>query len=78
MIKHYGYSAREATVWCRICRPGSVVGPQQQYLAAHEAKLVKESHVYYQEKAKAELHKRQEQKQQNQIRMFESNQQNNN
>ena len=78
MIKHYGYTAKESIAWCRICRPGSVVGPQQQYLAAHEAKLVKESHVYYQENAKAELHKRQEQKQQNQIRIFESNQQNNN
>lgn len=28
MMKHYGYSSREATAWCRICRPGSVVGPQ--------------------------------------------------
>jgi cell division cycle 14 len=78
MIKHYGYTAKESIAWCRICRPGSVVGPQQQYLAAHEAKLVKESHIYYQVKAKAELHKRQEQTLQNQMRMFQSNQQSNN
>lgn len=31
MMKHYKYTAREATAWCRICRPGCVVGPQQQY-----------------------------------------------
>ena len=29
MIKHYGYTAKESVAWCRICRPGSVVGPQQ-------------------------------------------------
>lgn len=32
MMKHYGYTAREGIAWARICRPGSVVGMQQQYL----------------------------------------------
>ena len=47
MIKHYGYSAREATAWCRICRPGSVVGPQQQYLASVEPQLKAEGKNFW-------------------------------
>eukprot|EP00607_Mallomonas_marina_P010568 CAMPEP_0182422370 /NCGR_PEP_ID=MMETSP1167-20130531/8039_1 /TAXON_ID=2988 /ORGANISM="Mallomonas Sp, Strain CCMP3275" /LENGTH=474 /DNA_ID=CAMNT_0024600379 /DNA_START=595 /DNA_END=2019 /DNA_ORIENTATION=- len=37
MMKHWGYTAKESTAWCRVCRPGSVVGPQQQYLSSVEA-----------------------------------------
>ena len=48
MIKHYGYSAKETIAWCRLCRPGSVVGPQQQYLAAMEERLVTEGHNHRQ------------------------------
>ncbi len=29
MIKKYGFTAREAISWIRLCRPGSVAGPQQ-------------------------------------------------
>ena len=32
LMKHFRMTAREATAWMRICRPGSVLGPQQQYL----------------------------------------------
>mmetsp|Transcript_64155 Transcript_64155/g.137803 ORF Transcript_64155/g.137803 Transcript_64155/m.137803 type:complete len:449 (-) Transcript_64155:40-1386(-) len=32
-MKHYGFTARSFIGWSRICRPGSVVGPQQQWLA---------------------------------------------
>ena len=46
MIKHYGYTASESTAWCRICRPGSVVGPQQQYLMSVEEKLKQEGQAY--------------------------------
>jgi len=48
MIKHYNYSAREATAWCRICRPGSVVGPQQQFLCTVEDQLMREGNAYRQ------------------------------
>lgn len=48
MIKHYGYSAREAIAWCRICRPGSIIGPQQQFLLVHEEKLRTEGLKYKQ------------------------------
>jgi len=32
MIKHHGFTAREAIGYLRVMRPGSVIGPQQQYL----------------------------------------------
>ncbi len=37
MMKHHGFGAREAIAWLRILRPGSVIGPQQQFLCAREA-----------------------------------------
>jgi cell division cycle 14 len=37
MIKHCGFTAREAMGWLRIVRPGSVIGPQQQFLCDKEA-----------------------------------------
>jgi len=32
MIKHFGFTGDEAIGWIRICRPGSIIGPQQQYV----------------------------------------------
>ncbi|XP_032592429.1 dual specificity protein phosphatase CDC14A isoform X2 [Drosophila grimshawi] len=32
MMKHYGFSALEAIAWLRLCRPGSVIGHQQQWM----------------------------------------------
>lgn len=32
VIKHYGFTAREAIAWVRLCRPGSVIGLQQEWL----------------------------------------------
>ena len=46
MMKHYGYSAREATAWCRVCRPGCVVGPQQQYLETIQERMWLEGRRY--------------------------------
>eukprot|EP00929_Paragymnodinium_shiwhaense_P108829 TRINITY_DN75177_c0_g1_i1.p1 TRINITY_DN75177_c0_g1~~TRINITY_DN75177_c0_g1_i1.p1 ORF type:complete len:456 (+),score=89.67 TRINITY_DN75177_c0_g1_i1:100-1467(+) len=31
-MKHHGWTAREIIAWCRMCRPGSILGQQQQYL----------------------------------------------
>eukprot|EP00928_Gymnodinium_smaydae_P060094 TRINITY_DN4364_c0_g4_i1.p1 TRINITY_DN4364_c0_g4~~TRINITY_DN4364_c0_g4_i1.p1 ORF type:complete len:426 (-),score=64.75 TRINITY_DN4364_c0_g4_i1:240-1517(-) len=31
-MKHYGITAMEFIAWSRLCRPGSVIGPQQQFL----------------------------------------------
>ena len=32
MMKHYRMTAPEVIAWMRICRPGCVIGPQQQFL----------------------------------------------
>ena len=32
LMKHYGFTAKEVIAWMRICRPGMVIGPQQQYM----------------------------------------------
>jgi len=31
-MKHFGFAARAFIGWNRICRPGSILGPQQQFL----------------------------------------------
>eukprot|EP00928_Gymnodinium_smaydae_P046468 TRINITY_DN30963_c0_g1_i1.p1 TRINITY_DN30963_c0_g1~~TRINITY_DN30963_c0_g1_i1.p1 ORF type:complete len:388 (-),score=67.51 TRINITY_DN30963_c0_g1_i1:219-1382(-) len=31
-MKHHGFPARPFIAWIRICRPGSILGPQQQFL----------------------------------------------
>lgn len=31
-MKHYRLTASQCMAWLRICRPGSVIGPQQQFL----------------------------------------------
>lgn len=36
MIKNFGFSAPEAIGWIRICRPGSIIGPQQQFLIDYD------------------------------------------
>ncbi|CAG5108445.1 Oidioi.mRNA.OKI2018_I69.chr1.g3799.t1.cds [Oikopleura dioica] len=32
LMKHYKFTAAEAIAWLRLCRPGSVLGPQQHWL----------------------------------------------
>lgn len=39
VMRDAGFSAREAIAWCRICRPGSVVGQQQHFLVAKQRQL---------------------------------------
>jgi protein-tyrosine phosphatase len=51
MMKHYGYTAKETIAWCRICRPGCIVGPQQQYLLSIEARMFQEG-AQFREKLK--------------------------
>lgn len=38
-MKHYNFPAPEFIAWCRICRPGSILGPQQQFLIEMQSKL---------------------------------------
>ncbi|XP_045426681.1 dual specificity protein phosphatase CDC14B isoform X7 [Pipistrellus kuhlii] len=39
IMKHYRMTAAEAIAWIRICRPGSVIGPQQQFLMTKQSSL---------------------------------------
>ncbi|NWI87017.1 CC14A phosphatase, partial [Pitta sordida] len=39
MMKHYKFSHAEAIAWIRICRPGSIIGPQQHFLEEKQAML---------------------------------------
>ena len=38
-IKHYGFNASDFIGWIRLCRPGSVIGPQQFCLIEMEKEL---------------------------------------
>eukprot|EP00826_Nyctotherus_ovalis_P015302 TRINITY_DN1433_c0_g1_i3.p3 TRINITY_DN1433_c0_g1~~TRINITY_DN1433_c0_g1_i3.p3 ORF type:complete len:100 (+),score=27.70 TRINITY_DN1433_c0_g1_i3:1098-1397(+) len=38
-MKNYKITARAMIGWIRICRPGSVLGPQQHFLCEKEAKM---------------------------------------
>lgn len=39
LMKHYRFTAGETIAWIRICRPGSVIGPQQNFLEEKQASL---------------------------------------
>ncbi|NWT56874.1 CC14A phosphatase, partial [Erythrocercus mccallii] len=39
IMKHYKFTHAEAIAWIRICRPGSIIGPQQHFLEEKQAKL---------------------------------------
>ncbi len=46
MIKHYGFTPEEAMGYIRICRPGSVIGPQQNFLVAKAKQLQQEGRTF--------------------------------
>ncbi|XP_056379346.1 dual specificity protein phosphatase CDC14A isoform X1 [Hyla sarda] len=39
IMKHYRFTHAEAIAWIRICRPGSIIGPQQHFLEERQAWL---------------------------------------
>lgn len=39
IMKHYKFTAAETIGWLRICRPGSVIGPQQNFLEEKQSWL---------------------------------------
>lgn len=39
LMKHYLLTAGECIGWLRLCRPGSVIGPQQHFLVEHQQML---------------------------------------
>lgn len=46
LMKHYAFTAREAIGWMRVCRPGSVIGPQQQFLEEIQPRMWEEGDVF--------------------------------
>merc|ERR1719382_400155 len=39
MMKHYAWTAQDVIAWLRIYRPGSVIGPQQQFLERQQKRM---------------------------------------
>ena len=39
-MKHYGFPPSAFIGWIRIARPGSILGPQQQYLCNMDKKMM--------------------------------------
>jgi len=49
LMKHYRLSANELIAWMRVCRPGTVIGPQQQFLKEMEPKMWREGDLWRKE-----------------------------
>ena len=47
LIKHQGFSARQAIGWLRIVRPGSVIGEQQRFLCSREPALRRAGRAFH-------------------------------
>ncbi|XP_077980848.1 dual specificity protein phosphatase CDC14AB-like isoform X5 [Glandiceps talaboti] len=45
-MKHYKFTAAECIAWLRICRPGSVIGPQQHFLEEKQASMWVQGDIY--------------------------------
>ncbi|XP_068998087.1 dual specificity protein phosphatase CDC14AB isoform X3 [Embiotoca jacksoni] len=54
LMKHYRFTAGEAIAWIRICRPGSVIGPQQNFLEEKQTALWLLGDSHRSQKAKLE------------------------
>ncbi|XP_037530363.1 dual specificity protein phosphatase CDC14AB [Nematolebias whitei] len=54
LMKHYRFTAGEAIAWIRICRPGSVIGPQQNFLEEKQTLMWLQGDSYRAQKGKAE------------------------
>ena len=45
-MKNYKIPASAMIAWCRMCRPGSILGGQQQYLISREKALLGMNSIY--------------------------------
>ncbi|XP_070775470.1 dual specificity protein phosphatase CDC14AB-like [Enoplosus armatus] len=68
LMKHFRFTAAEAIAWIRICRPGSVIGPQQNFLEEKQHSLWVQGDVHRskQKLAQQRLSRRQHLQQQQQ------------
>ncbi|TSS97521.1 Dual specificity protein phosphatase CDC14AB [Bagarius yarrelli] len=46
LMKHYRFTAAEAIAWIRICRPGSVIGHQQNFLEEKQHSMWMDGDLY--------------------------------
>lgn len=46
LMKHYRLTAAQVIGWMRVCRPGSVIGPQQHFLEELQPRMWKEGDEY--------------------------------
>eukprot|EP01038_Epipyxis_sp_PR26KG_P009586 gene9586-12910_t len=46
IMKHFKFTAEEIIGWLRIVRPGSIIGPQQQYMKDMQARMWREGDIY--------------------------------
>jgi len=58
MMKHYAWTAQDVIAWLRICRPGSVIGPQQQFLERQQKRMWREGDLYRKRNGKQLVHDR--------------------
>ena len=45
-MKHFPITAPECIGWLRLCRPGSVIGPQQNFLMDMEKRMQREGDAH--------------------------------
>ncbi|KAG2484766.1 hypothetical protein HYH03_016420 [Edaphochlamys debaryana] len=46
IMKHYRFTAEEVIGYIRVCRPGSVIGPQQNFIREMESRMWHEGELY--------------------------------
>ncbi|PNW87019.1 hypothetical protein CHLRE_02g105400v5 [Chlamydomonas reinhardtii] len=46
IMKHYRFTAEEVIGYIRVCRPGSVIGPQQNFIREMESRMWHEGEMY--------------------------------
>ncbi|XP_074044369.1 dual specificity protein phosphatase CDC14A isoform X4 [Macrotis lagotis] len=46
VMKHYRFTHAEIIAWIRICRPGSIIGPQQHFLEEKQTSLWVQGDIY--------------------------------
>ena len=54
MQKHFGFTAAETIAWIRICRPGSIIGPQQHFLEEIQEQMWREGEEFRRRRAAGE------------------------
>eukprot|EP00941_MAST-03F_sp_MAST-3F-sp1_P002506 g2506.t1 len=46
LMKHFGFTHTEAVGWIRVCRPGSIIGPQQHFLHEMQDMMWREGNAF--------------------------------